>query len=177
MKVKFKFSLIYCHVYEWQRRGLDWQLDLLNSTYLQVTIALSLIHALYNSLQHILSLLSPLCLHQPLSGNGNQRCSLLSFHVHALTGPRLFPNKLNSVLLLLVTSQHGPHRKHRFQQFYCCVTHLSHGLRRKHSFPISLLVHVRNLLPSNRSCLQSHYLATGLHAATYEYNDAYLWES
>jgi hypothetical protein len=40
---------------------------------------------------------------------------------------------------------------------------LSHGPHREYLFPVTLLVHV-NLLPSNGHCLQSHYLATGLHA-------------
>jgi hypothetical protein len=41
---------------------------------------------------------------------------------------------------------------------------IRHGPRREHQFPVSSLVRVRNLLPSNGRCLQSHYLATGLHA-------------
>jgi hypothetical protein len=40
-------------------------------------------------------------------------------------------------------------------------------LRREHYFPVSPLVHVRNLLPSNGCCLQSNYLGTGLHAAVF----------
>jgi hypothetical protein len=35
---------------------------------------------------------------------------------------------------------HGRHRKHRFQQFYCCVTQLPHGLNTEHRFPVSSLV-------------------------------------
>jgi hypothetical protein len=48
------------------RRGLDWELDLLKAyrSQLQVTIALSLIHALGSSLRHALNLSSLLCLHQ-----------------------------------------------------------------------------------------------------------------
>jgi hypothetical protein len=38
---------------------------------------LSRIHALYFSLQHTLNLLSLLCLHQPLPGNGSKQCPLL----------------------------------------------------------------------------------------------------
>jgi hypothetical protein len=34
-------------------------------------------------------------------------------------------------------------------------------------FPVSPLVRVRNLLPSNGRCSQSHYLATGLHPTIY----------
>jgi hypothetical protein len=40
----------------------------------------------------------------------------------------------------------------RFQYFlYCCGTQLWHGPRREHRFPVSPLVRVRNLLPSNGS--------------------------
>jgi hypothetical protein len=54
-------------------------LDLLNTyiLYLQVTIALSLIYILCNSLQHVLSLFNLLCLHQSLPADGSQRCQLL----------------------------------------------------------------------------------------------------
>jgi hypothetical protein len=46
---------------------------------LQLTSAPSLIHTLCSSLQHILSLLSLLCLHQSLSGDdGSQPCPLLA---------------------------------------------------------------------------------------------------
>jgi hypothetical protein len=48
--------------------------------------------------------------------------------------------------------------------FYCTVTQLSHGPRKEHCFPVSPLVLVRNLLPSNERCLRSHYLAKSLHA-------------
>jgi hypothetical protein len=42
---------------------------------------------------------------------------------------------------------------------------LRHGSCIEHCFPLSPLVRVRNLLPSNGRCFQSHYLVTGLHAA------------
>jgi hypothetical protein len=70
----------------------------------------------------------------------------------------------NCRITLLITPWYGPHRKHRFQQFYCCVTQLWHGPCRGHHFSVSPLVYVRKLLPNNGRCLQSHYLATGLHA-------------
>jgi hypothetical protein len=76
-------------------------------------------------------------------------------------------NWLNSRLVLPIIPRHGRHREHRFQQLYCCVTQLSHGQRREHRFPVSPLVRVRNLLPSNWRCLQSYYLVTGLHATVY----------
>jgi hypothetical protein len=119
---------------------------------------------LYNSLQHALSLLSLLYFHQVLLGNGFQRHSFLNFCVHVLTGWRMSHNWLNSRSVLLITPWHRPHRKHHFQQFYCYVMQLSHGPHREDLFPVSLLVCVRNMLPSNGHCLQSHYLATGLHA-------------
>jgi hypothetical protein len=37
----------------------------------------------------------------------------------------------------------------------------------EHCFPVSPSMRLRNLLPSNGRCSQSHYLATGLHAAIY----------
>jgi hypothetical protein len=46
----------------------------------------------------------------------------------------------------------------------CCVTKLSRGSRREHRFLVTPLMHIRNLLPMNGHCLQSHYLATGLRA-------------
>jgi hypothetical protein len=64
-------------------------------------------------------------------------------------------NWLKSRLVLLITPRRGRHRKHRFQQFYCCVKQLSHGSHREHIFPVSPLVRVRNLLPRNGRCLQS----------------------
>jgi hypothetical protein len=56
-------------------------------------------------------------------------------------------NWTNSSDCLLIISWHGPHRAHRFL--------------------VSPLVRVRNLLPSNGRCLQSHYLAAGLHATVF----------
>jgi hypothetical protein len=121
-----------------------------------------------SSLQHVLSVLSLLCLHQSLSDNFSRRRRSLLFCVHDLTGQRLSHNELNSRLVLLTTPQYGLHRKHLSQRFfYCCVTQLLQGPRREHRFQVSLLVSVRNQLrplSSNGRCLQSHYLATGLHA-------------
>jgi hypothetical protein len=59
------------------------------------------------------------------------------------------------------------HTKHRFQQFYCCVSQLTHGPRRDQFSPVSPLVRVGNLLSSNGRCLQNRCLATGLHATIY----------
>jgi hypothetical protein len=63
--ITVKVDLQYCRVQECDsRRGLDWQLFLLNTpkSQLQATIALSIIHTLSISLQHVLSLLSLLSL-------------------------------------------------------------------------------------------------------------------
>jgi hypothetical protein len=62
-----------------------------------------------------------------------------------------------------LTPRHGLHRNTARQNFICCVTQPSHGPRRKHRWPYSLLAHVRNLFPSNGLCLHSYYFATGLH--------------
>jgi hypothetical protein len=43
---------------------------------------------------------------------------------------------------------------------------LPHEPCREHRFPVSPLLRVKNLLPSNGRGLQGHYLATGLHATT-----------
>jgi hypothetical protein len=56
-----------------------------------------------------------------------------------LVGPRWrYSNPpINTRLVLLVTLRHGPHSKHSFQQFFYCVTGVSHGPRREHCIPIS----------------------------------------
>jgi hypothetical protein len=69
-------------------RGLDWQLNLLNNSKLQATIALSLIRTLCSSLQHALSLLSLLYLRRLSPGNGLQRLKFLSVRVYAVTDRR-----------------------------------------------------------------------------------------
>jgi hypothetical protein len=72
------------------------------------------IHALYNSLQLSLSLLSLLNLHRLSRGNGFQRRSLLSFRIQVLTGQRLSPNSLpgwrpsHTNLLFSLPSQDSP---------------------------------------------------------------------
>jgi hypothetical protein len=67
----------------------------------------------------------------------------------------------------LHTGIYHSHIKHRFQQFYCCVSQLPHGPRTDHFSAVSPSVRVRNLLPSNGRCLQSHCLATSLHTTIY----------
>lgn len=51
---------------------------------------------------------------------------------------------------------------------------LSHGPPRKHFFPVSPLVSLRNLLPNNRRYLENRYLATGLHVTIYVRGYEYL---
>jgi hypothetical protein len=60
-------------------------------------------------------------------------------------------------IVLLITSRHGPHRKHRSSVcfIHCCVRSHWRGLCRKHRFPASPQAHIRNLLPSNGRCLES----------------------
>jgi hypothetical protein len=75
-----------------------------------VTIALLLIHTLCNSLQHALSLLSLLCLHQSLSDNGFQRLgpstSPCSLHYWLATVSQLTKFKFKvKVTLRLTVSQ------------------------------------------------------------------------
>jgi hypothetical protein len=74
--------VVYIHTYMlscvWVTTDAVWIGKLLNAyrSWQQLTIALSLIHTLSNSLQQVLILLSLLCLHQSLSGN--------DFRVHVL---------------------------------------------------------------------------------------------
>jgi hypothetical protein len=68
-------------------------------------------------------------------------------------------------LVLCIISGHRQQRKYISQQFFHCVMQLSRGPCREHCFPVSSLVCVRNLLPSNRHCLQSgstFYIASSL---------------
>jgi hypothetical protein len=58
-------------------------------------------------------------------------------------------------------------QKTPFRQFYCCVTQMSQGPRREHRVPVSPLVGVRKLLPSNRRCLQGQYWVACIHATLY----------
>jgi hypothetical protein len=80
----------------------------------------------------------------------------------------LHSTELAPLTVLFITSWHGPHRKHRSCCcIHCCVRSHRSGPRRKHYFPVSQLAHDRNLLHSNGRYLQSHYLATCLHATVH----------
>jgi hypothetical protein len=54
-------------------------------------------------------------------------------------------------------------------------TQLSRGPLREQRFPASPLVRVRNMLPSNGRCLQSHYLATVYMLQYVQAGSAYHW--
>jgi hypothetical protein len=69
-------------------------------------------------------------------------------------------NSLHSTDCLLITSWHGAHRKHRSNS--SVVTSRSCGADRVENTASQFIWCV---LPCNGSCLQSHYLTTGLHAA------------
>jgi hypothetical protein len=101
----------------------NWIYWILTNPWLQVIIAVSLIHTLCNSLQHVLNLLSLLCLHHS-SGNGFQRRTFPFLWV-----PELSPASATATLAdwltnqptnqptnrpsdWLLTSQYGPRRKH-----------------------------------------------------------------
>jgi hypothetical protein len=66
------------------------------------------------------------------------------------------PHGFNSLLqtVLLITSQHGPHRKHRF---HCYSPTVPRPLHRNRCLFI-------RLLHCSGCCLQSHRVATGLYA-------------
>jgi hypothetical protein len=83
---------------------------------------LSLIHTLYNSLQHALILLSLLRLHRLSPGNGFQSRSFLSFSIHVLTGRGLSHESSIAPIVLLIISRHGLHRKHSSSiSVNCCL--------------------------------------------------------
>jgi hypothetical protein len=139
----------------------------------QVTETLSLIHTLCSSLQHVLSLLSLLSLHLSLLGNGFKRrmfqflwvpellpClsyQLLTVTAHNRTAvPWLNPLIQQSTLhfpTLHCTNSNCP----AYMSALTAQKHLSSVAvqlllswpRRKNRFPISSLVHIRNLLLSN----------------------------
>jgi hypothetical protein len=74
----------------------------------QVIIALSLIYTLCSLPQHVLRLLSLLCLHHSLPGDGSQQCPLFP------CSPSYWLTTVSQViqLVLLIKPQHGLHRKH-----------------------------------------------------------------
>jgi hypothetical protein len=105
---------------------------------------LSLIHTFRSSLQHALSLRRLLSLHLSLSDNGFQRQTLPFLWVAELSpASATGSQQLNCSTSLNSSALHS--------QIFLRITS-RHGPHRKH------------WLPSNGLCLQSHYLATGLHA-------------
>jgi hypothetical protein len=95
----------YCHFYEWPYTGFR-LVNRFIETYrssLQVTTALSLIHTLCSSLQHVLNLLGLLCLHQ---------WTFLCSRAYVLAGSR--PTHINFLLFSLPSKDSsvmaaGPH--------------------------------------------------------------------
>jgi hypothetical protein len=83
-------------------------------------------HTLYNTLQHTLNILSR------CSVTASNVVASSAFCVHAHTGRRMFPNKLNSRFVPLITHRHRSHRKHCFQQFYCGVMWLARTADKTH---------------------------------------------
>jgi hypothetical protein len=145
-------------------------------------MALSLIHTLSSLLQYALSLLSLLCPHKWLSGNGFQRrtfpilwvpelspCLGYQFltataHKDWTTADLQLTHKAShSAPLFSLTLTNCPEYNIR-SCIHCWRRCYQRGQRREHNFPASLLARVRILLPSNGLCLQSNYLATDLHA-------------
>jgi hypothetical protein len=95
------------------------------------------------------------------NGSHQLNCSSLtnSFTIQLFTS--LHCTEL-TLTVLLITPRQRPHRKHRSS---VSVQLLLSGPHRKHcSFVALQLLHVKNLLPSGGRCLQSRYLAAGLHA-------------
>jgi hypothetical protein len=72
-----------------------------------------------------------------------------SLHSTVLHSIALKSTELAPLIVLLITSRRGP--------------------RKEHCSPTSPLVHYRSLLPNSGLRLQSHYLATALHATIYMY--------
>jgi hypothetical protein len=132
-------------------------LDILNTykSSLQVTIALSLIHTLCNSLQHALILLSLLNPHRLSPENGCERRSVLSFRVHVLTGRWLFHNSLNSRVIL---------DKDRIVISPNSSSIVAARAIARTAYRTPFLCYCLRPLPSKGRCLQSYYLPTDLHA-------------
>jgi hypothetical protein len=119
-------------------------LHLLNTyrSKLHLSTALSLIHTLYSSLQHVLTLLSLLCLHRLSPDNGFQRRSFLSFRLHVLTGRKL--SQLTPALLAAVSRLS---RNHICSSLYILGTNLTESTASNRSSIVACI------------CF-GHYLAT-----------------
>jgi hypothetical protein len=103
------------------RQCLDWWMDLL-TTYthdwkVQIITALPLISTIHRSPQHPLSLFQSAVSSPAVPWQ--RFLTVEIFQLHALRSSRnSLPcrTQLNWLCPLLITSRHGPHRKHRFQQ-------------------------------------------------------------
>jgi hypothetical protein len=87
------------------RRGLGLVIGFIAYLYTQL-LTTSDYSAIANSLQHARRLLSLLYLHRLSPGNGFQRRSFLSFHVHVLTGRRPSHNSLLQLTPRLAAISH-----------------------------------------------------------------------
>jgi hypothetical protein len=99
------------------RRGLYWWMDLLtiytHDSELQAITAPPLISTIHKPPQHPQCFSSPLCLHQPFPWQRLLTVEILQLHalmssLHSLP----YRTELNCSCPLLVTSRHGPCRKH-----------------------------------------------------------------
>jgi hypothetical protein len=123
-------TLKYCHVVECDyRRGLDWIVDVLatltNHLWLNLITAPSLTSIFYKSLQHTLSLCNLLCFTSrslvAASNSGDSSAYALTSLLGSSQIRRLNPLFTDSLttlstlapIVLLITSRHGPSRKHR----------------------------------------------------------------
>jgi hypothetical protein len=72
-------------MYEWLYTGFVLEIVFIEPLQIVTTskaYAVTVLHVLQKSLSDTLGLLSLLCVHQSLSGNGFQRCRSLNFRVH-----------------------------------------------------------------------------------------------
>jgi hypothetical protein len=112
---------------------------------LHLTIALSLMHTLCCSLQHVVNLLILLCLHESLPADGSQQCPLLpcSHSYQLATVPQLTHSSSCPTYNILAQTAHKA-------SFLCCCIHCC--------VRICWDAHViaTQPLPSNGRCLLSH---------------------
>jgi hypothetical protein len=132
-------------------------------------------HTLGNSLQHGLSLLSLLCLHQSLPDNGFQRrifplpcipelSPCLSYQRQRATAH----NDWTTVFWLINSPMKSSLLYTALTHSNCPAYNISAWTAQKALFLCAVkLLLVKNLLPSIERCLQSHYIGTGIHT-TYD---------
>jgi hypothetical protein len=106
---------------------------------LQLFIARSLMHTLYSSLQHVLSLFSLPCLHRLSPGNGSELCPLLPCSTApVLTGWRLSYNQLYSFPSKAIPHALTAHRLHSLTAYSRLSTRRpTHSLRSPNSLTLN----------------------------------------